>query len=142
MLQSEVRTAVDAVHLDVTAQAMWQALTAGVSPDKLMTTLETAIIDFKAVQCELPGLSSCDTQIIYDEVPEGLIDLPSAARELGKPPSLLNQWLGKGNINSYGRLKAPARGGGFHLLKMSEILEYLSSPKRRGGRPQKHKITA
>jgi len=139
MLQSEVQTAARSARLDGLSEAVLQALTAGASPTDLMATISATITDYQASRQEpLPGLLSCDgKEPIFDECPPGLIDLPSAAHKHGISSALLNTWIIRGHIKSYGRVRAPARGGGLHLIKETEILEYIKCRRRRGGRPKK-----
>ena len=139
MLQSEVQTTARTARLEGLSEAVLQALTAGASPTDLMATITDTITDYQAsTQDYIPGLLPCDgKEPIFNECPPGLIDLPSAAKELGVAPAQLRVWLARGHIKSYGRLKGPAAGGGFHLLKMVELLAYKLGPRNKGGRPKK-----
>ena len=137
MLQSEVQTAARAAHLDYLGQAALQALTAGATQAELMTSLSAALENYQARQEPLPGLLPCDGEIVFDELPEGLIDLPSAARIFNLSAATLHMWTRKRHIHSYGRLRASAPGGGLLLLKESEIAACIDSPKPKGGRPRK-----
>ena len=136
MLQSEVQAAARAAHLDDLGQAALQALTAGATRDEVMTTLSAVIDDYQARQLPMLDMLPRDDSPIYSETPDGLIDLPSAAKELGVATAQIRVWLAKGYITSYGRLKAPAPGGGFHSLKMDEITAYREGPRNKGGRPK------
>ena len=147
MLQSEVRDA----RLQALGKAMLGALESGITREELMITLIDTVGEHEARQEPLPGLLPYDedepvykdiTNYVYDECPDGLIDLRTAAIELGIAASLLNTWISRGHIKSYGRLKEPAKGDGFHLLKMSEILDYQNFRPRQGGRPRKTAATA
>ena len=73
--------------------------------------------------------------IIYDEVPEGMIDFPSAARKYSLNRGTLRTWLVGGHLSRAGRLKGPAPGGGFVLLFEDELIRRLNSP-RLPGRPK------
>ena len=81
--------------------------------------------------------------VIYErgQLPEGLIDLPSAARkygeEYGASVDAMRQWVNRGRIAKAGLLKAPAPGGGYFVVRESELLEYMQQPRSRGGRPRK-----
>ena len=86
------------------------------------------------VQHHLPGFPADD--IVYDEVPEGLIDLPSAARKYSLNRGTLRMWVVVGHLRRAGRLKGPAPGGGFVLLFEDELVARLNAP-RRPGRPRK-----
>ena len=76
-------------------------------------------------------------EVVYTTLPEGLIELPRAAREYEIPSPTLHRWLSTGKIVSHGRLKASARGGGLILLSEQEVLEYKHGPRSKGGRPPK-----
>ena len=137
MLESEVQIAARSAHLEYLGQAALQALTAGATQADLMTSLSTAIETFQARQELLPSFATCNPNAIYDEAPEGLIDLPSAARQFDIAPALLRIWLVIGHIKSYGRLKGSGRGGGQHLLNPVEVSGHLEAPRNRmGGHPR------
>ena len=87
------------------------------------------------VQHHLPGFPADD--IVYDQLPDGLITLTDAARKYGLNIGTLRTWVLLGYINKAGRLKGPARGGGFLLLSEDEVLARVNTP-RRPGRPRKH----
>ena len=138
MLQSEVQTAARAAHLDGLGQAALQALAAGATRDEVMTTLSAVIDDYQARQLPLLAMSPCDGQeLIYDELPDGMIDLPAAAQRFNLPTATLHTWLRKSHINSYGRRRASAPGGGTIVLNEAEIAAYIEAPKPKGGRPRK-----
>ena len=137
MLQSEVQTAARAAHLDYLSQAALQALTAGATQAELMTSLSAALENYQARQELLPGLLPCDGEMVFDELPEGMIDLPTATRKFDTSRSTLHSWVQRGHIRSYGRLRGAAIGGGLVILKESEIIEHSLSPKSKGGRPKK-----
>ena len=74
-------------------------------------------------------------------LPEGLIDLPSAARkyreEYGVSPGTMSQWVRNGRVSKMGRMKAPAPGGGYFVVRESELVEFMKKPRNKGGRPRK-----
>ena len=72
---------------------------------------------------------------IYDVLPDGLIDLPSAAAKHGLSRHTLKSWVKRGNIARRGRLKAKAPGGGYLVVAESELLDWINAPKDKGGRP-------
>ena len=73
---------------------------------------------------------------IYDTLPDGLIDLPSAARKYGVKLSTIRSWVRRGHLDQAGLLKAPARGGGYIVVDEAAFLRYMNSPRNRGGRPR------
>ena len=88
------------------------------------------------LQPPLPGLEPPGRDTVHDEVPAGLIDLPSAARKYGVPLGRIQGWVDKGTLNTYGRVKAPARGGGYRLVSERELEEKVHQPLSKGGRPR------
>ena len=72
--------------------------------------------------------------VIYDELPPGLIDLPSASRKYGIRVRTIRNWVNRGHLDKVGLLKAPARGGGYFVVDEAALVQYLDAP-RRGGRP-------
>ena len=73
---------------------------------------------------------------LYDTLPEGLIDVPSARTKYGVPTPTLRAWIRKGRVTAVGRLKAPAPGGGFLVVNEEDLLAYMNGPRNRGGRPR------
>ena len=73
---------------------------------------------------------------IYDKLPDGLIDLPAAAAKFGRSRSTLHRWLNRRYIRLAGRLRAPARGGGYLLLYEEDLHRRLAGPVNKGGRPR------
>lgn len=82
-------------------------------------------------EAALPG------DVVYDELPEGLIDLPSAQERYGISRWSVYRAVEKGHINFCGRLRASARGGGYLLVDEAALVNYMASPKSKGGRPRK-----
>ena len=82
-------------------------------------------------------------EVIYEpgELPEGLIDLPSAAAkysaEYGVSEGAMRQWVNRGRVAKAGRVKAPARGGGYLVVDEHELVEFMAQPRNKGGRPRK-----
>ena len=77
------------------------------------------------------GHHAGDDTRIYDELPDGTIDLPTAAQRYGSGTDTLRAWIRAGRICSLGRLRAPARGGGYHIVDESELAELDSTTPRR-----------
>ena len=75
--------------------------------------------------------------VIYDELPLGLIDLPSASRKYGCAIGRLRVWVQRGRLKSYGRLKAPSPGGGYIVVEKEALVALLNAPPSKGGRPRK-----
>ena len=73
---------------------------------------------------------------IYHQLPEGLIDLPSAAKKYHRNAQTMRSWVRKGLVRLRGRLKAPAAGGGYLVVSESELLDHMAAPPNKGGRPR------
>ena len=85
--------------------------------------------------------TNADDLPIYTELPEGLIDLPTAGRKYGCHRARLRNWVMHGHLKVHGRLKAPARGGGYIVVSESELEHRLATVSTKGGRPRKTRTT-
>ncbi len=89
-----------------------------------------------------PVHSADPKDVIYErgQLPEGLIDLPSAARKYGEAYGVsadaMRKWVNRGRVTKAGLLKAPAPGGGYLVILESDLLEYMQRPRNKGGRPK------
>ena len=72
---------------------------------------------------------------VYDVLPEGLIDLPTAARNERIRLATAYNWIRRDRVRAVGRLRAPARGGGYLIVNEHEFTSYAQGPRDRGGRP-------
>ena len=79
------------------------------------------------------------SQIIYSEVPAGLIDLPTAAARHGVTRNSLHKRLATGTLQSYGRLKGKSSGGGSILLSEREVLLIIESVAANNQRVGRHR---
>ena len=77
---------------------------------------------------------------IYTELPEGLYDIKSASFELGCNIHRLRSWVQKGRVEVKGKLRAPARGGGYLLVCLEDVKRELNVPANKGGRPRKRTL--
>jgi hypothetical protein len=72
----------------------------------------------------------------FSELPAGLITVPTAAKKYGYSPTTVHEWIKKGYVASKGRLlSGGGPGGGPVLIAESELLQFLSRPRKKGGRP-------
>ena len=76
---------------------------------------------------------------IYTELPEGLIDLPSAQRDYGCKADTLRSWVRRGHLTLMGRLRGASPGGGYLVVSKCELERRLAMPPNRGGRPRKNR---
>ena len=70
--------------------------------------------------------------VIYDELPPGLIDLPSASKKYGIKVGTLRYWVHVGKLPRKGRLRAPAAGGGYIVTEDAMIPYCRDNPRKRG----------
>ena len=75
--------------------------------------------------------------VIYDELPPGLIDLPSASKKYGIKNDTLRHWVYQGNVEMVARLKGPTPGGGYKVVKVDDLEAYIKAPRRKPGPPKK-----
>ena len=58
---------------------------------------------------------------IYDELPEGLIDLPTAAKNTGRSTGTIRMWIRNGRLVAVARLRAGAPGGGYLVVREDDL---------------------
>ena len=75
---------------------------------------------------------------VYTEVPEGLIDLRTAAAQYECTVQRFRAWIRRGHIKPLGRLKAGCPGGGYLVVDKEELRLRLESTPSKGGRPRKN----
>ena len=115
------------------------ALADGVGQGELVSTFATIMTEADREDPELAELAEERwDHPIYDEIPPGLIDIRTAAERYNCTIKQLQAWIRRGHISSYGRIRGPARGGGYHLVKEKQVVERMAMPPNRGGRPRKN----
>ena len=93
---------------------------------------------FSSEESPTKSYTSPDERLVtYRELPPGYIDLPSAAKKYGCPLRRLQGWVKAGSLQLHGRLRAPARGGGYLVVSEEELSRRIAMPVNRGGRPRK-----
>ena len=119
--------------------AIEQARVEGLSFDDMAGMITAAA---ESERSGSPVHSAERNDVIYErgQLPEGLIDLPSAARKYGEAYGVsadaMRKWVNRGRVSKAGLLKAPAPGGGYLVVRESELLEYMQRPRNKGGRPK------
>lgn len=70
--------------------------------------------------------------VIYEpgELPDGLIDLPSAAKKYGIPVRTLQSWIYRGKLPRRGKLRARSPGGGYTVTEREAILFCRDNPRK------------
>ena len=116
--------------------ALEEALASGLTHGDITTLVASAIKNSEDVGCQapLPNLPTNGKPTVYRELPEGLIDLPSAAKKFGVNAKTLYHWVRTGKVRSFGRLRARSRGGGYVVVEEAEVLAYMDAPRLKAGR--------
>ena len=81
--------------------------------------------------------TGADDLPIYTELPEGLIDLPKAAKKYGCKGPTLRTWVHRGHLKSMGRLRGSSPGGGYLVVSEADLERHLAASPKKGGRPRK-----
>ena len=123
--------------LDALNAAMTDALSSGITTKEILTMLQTVVAEQETDQPPLQESPEEGQDFVYEEIPPGMIALPVAARKYGRPITTLQSWVQRGHLPTYGRVKAPARGGGYILISESDLLDWIKAPPNKGGRPKK-----
>jgi hypothetical protein len=119
--------------------AIEDALAAGViTRDEILQMLSTASPTAATNGHALaePTIGADDLPI-YTELPEGMIDLPKAARDYGCNIDTLRSWVRRGHLVSEGRLRGSSPGGGFIVVSVAELEKHIASPRKKGRKPRK-----
>ena len=152
MVESKARNGASSAALDLFGKAAEVAFLAELTKAELQTVLDTkyrettfkvannghAVADYVEPPCG--GFPLPDDVPIYTELPEGLIDLPSAVKKYGLKPRTVQDWVKNGHVPLRGRFKAATRSGGYLVVSEDELVDYISAPRNRGGRPRKELI--
>ena len=95
-----------------------------------MARMITAVTETKQPAAGVHAKESDD--VIYEpgELPEGLIDLPSASKKYGIPVRTLGTWVRRGKLPKCGRLRARSPGGGYIVTDEAEILYCRDNPRK------------
>ena len=79
------------------------------------------------------ALNGYDENTVFLELPEGLIDIPSATVKYKLSRATLRSWVTRGHIRTFGRLKGAAPGGGYLVVNESELVKHMSSTRLGDG---------
>ena len=110
---------------------------------EVFVNMATELYDNAAPTPEGGSSPTPDTgEVIYDELPAGLIDVPTAVREYSISRSTLSTWRRQGKLHRRGRLRAAAPGGGYNVFSREDVQRLISAPVNKGGRPKKRGHTA
>ena len=138
MVDLATRNGASQASLEHLEGALVVALQSGASKNDIFTMIELKVAEHEiAFRDCLLAFPEVDRDTVYTELPEGLIDFPSAACKYNLNRGTLRNWLSKGYITLRGRLKGPATGGGFLIVSEDELVEHIAKPRNKGGRPRK-----
>ena len=116
------------------------ALKNGITANEVGTAIVNGLVNTRSLRAKASNFPP-SVDPVFTEVPEGCIDVPSAARKYNLKINTLRQWINNGHLTRVGRLKAPASGGGYLLTYESEIQAHMNAPRPKGGRPRKEVST-
>ena len=76
--------------------------------------------------------------VIYEpgELPDGLIDLPSAAKKYGISVVMLRSWVQRGKLPRRGRLRGRSPGRGY-IVTEDQMIPYCRDNPRKTGRKKR-----
>ena len=125
--------------VDQVTAGVTRMLDAGVDKAELLSMFQTIVDQHETVSHSSVESNGYDEHTVFTELPNGLIDLPTAVKKYNLRSTTVHTWLSKGHITLRGRLKGPAVGGGFIVVAEDELVAYISAPRDKGGRPTKKK---
>ena len=116
---------------EVFLAAIERAREDGLSLDDMVSMITTAF------NHESSNRSVHPTQpddVIYEpgNLPEGLIDLPSASKKYGIPVKTLGAWVRRGKLPKCGRVRARSPGGGYIVTVEAHIVHCRDNPRKPG----------
>ena len=100
------------------AQAIRSLVASGIAEKEIHELVAVAINEQRDMRVEDDAGGDLP---IYDELPEGLIDLPTAARRYRRATGTVRQWASDGQLEVVGRLRAPAPGGGYLVFRDADV---------------------
>ena len=146
---------------DALADAIDQLVRSGADPDRIVTMVADRVnarrvTDANDIAAYLDAAEAepgdvppknvdyfAQGEIIYEHpdhfipMPEGLIDLPSAARKYDINVRVIRNWAYLGKIPIRGRRFAPAAGGGYLVTEEAAIPYCRDNPRKPGPKPRK-----
>ena len=114
-------------------RAITDAFDSGIKVDDITAMVAQAE---RTYMNQIHGLEP-DPERIFNELPEGLITVPALVKKHGANRSTIAQWIKRGKLLRYGRLKGSARGGGYSVVSEQAAMVLLNAPTDKGGRPRK-----
>ena len=124
----------------VTTQAVYQGMSRGAYAEAgILRSGSTAknnvtLLDRDAVAAYFNRHATRDVPVL-DELPETLIDLSTARKKYGLGRQRFYNWINRGHLEVLGRLRAPARGGGYLVVSKAALERLVANPPRKGRSP-------
>ena len=114
---------------EVFLAAIERAREDGLSLDDMVSMITTAFNHESSNRSVHPTQAD---DVIYEpgNLPEGLIDLPTASKKYGIPGSTLRNWVLRGKLPRRGRVRARAAGGGYIVTEMAAIEYCRDNPRK------------
>jgi hypothetical protein len=112
--------------------AIDQALRSGMDAGEIADMVAECTVNLQHMAtddlaADTPHKGQGDVRYEPGELPEGLIDLPSAAKKYGIPGSTLRNWVQRRKLPRCGRLRARADGGGYIVTEEAAIDRAIAS---------------
>ena len=101
-----------------------------------MQSMITATVVSPQTNGSTPETQSDDAMYEPGELPDGLIDLPSASKKLGISVVTLRSWVQRGKLPRHGRVRAKSPGGGYIVVREADI-EYCRDHPLKTGRKKR-----
>ena len=114
---------------EVFLAAIERAREDGLSLDDMVSMI-TAAVNHESSNRSVHPTQADD--VIYEpgNLPEGLIDLPTASKKYGIKVGTLRQWVHVGKLPRKGRLRAPSPGGGYIVTEEAAIPYCRDNPRK------------
>ena len=116
---------------EVFLAAIERAREDGLSLDD-MASMITAAVNHESSNRSVHPTEADDVVYEPGNLPEGLIDLPSASKKYGIPVKTLRSWVHRGKLPRCGRVRARAAGGGYIVTIDDEIPRCRDNPRKPG----------
>ena len=116
---------------EVFLAAIERAREDGLSLDDMVSMITTAFNHESSNRSVHPTQAD---DVVYEpgNLPEGLIDLPSASKKYGIPVGTLRSWVNRGKLPKCGRFRARSPGGGYIVTVEADIVYCRDNPRKRG----------
>ena len=129
-------------HVDSTVLTWLQQ---GVGVDDIVTRVRLVLENWEVRHRKQPPqipedgftLSRNGQEKIFYNLPEGMIDIATAAKRYGRPIRTIRGWIQTGALEAQGRLRSQAPGGGTFIVLQEDLLKFVLAPINKGGRRPK-----